>query len=162
MPAGATYEPIATTTLSSDTSEIVFSSISGSYTDLVIIADCQTTSGNTFTLRCNSDTGNNYSQVYLLGDGTTASSARSTNISSMYLGDIANARMVYIINLFSYADTSTYKTFLVRQNYAGGSVSARVGMWRNSAAITSIRLAPFTAVNLLSGSTATLYGIKAA
>lgn len=157
-----TYEPIATTTLGSDTSEILFSSIPATYTDLILIADCQTTSGNTLTLRFNSDSATNYSQTYVLGNGTAASSAASTSITSIYLGDIANTRMVYAINIMSYANTSVYKTVLARQNYTAGSVSARVGTWRSTAAINSVRLAPFTAVNLLTGSTATLYGIKAA
>ena len=157
----ATYEKIATTTLGSAASEIVFTSISGSYTDLVIVADCQTTAGNTFTMRFNSDSGTNYSQTVISGDGSSASSFKSTNISSLYLGDITNARMVYLINIMNYKNTAVNKTILVRQNYSAGSVTARSGLWRNTAAITSIRLAPFSAVDLLAGSVATLYGIKA-
>jgi len=38
MAAGKTYEPIATTTLSSSAATITFSSISGSYTDLVFVS----------------------------------------------------------------------------------------------------------------------------
>lgn len=158
----ATYDKIATTTLGSDTSEIAFSSIPSTYTDLVIVADCQTTSGNTFTIRFNGDSNTNYSQTYLLGDGSTASSSRSSSIASIYLGDITNTRMAWLIHINNYSNTTTYKTVLTRQNYTAGSVSARVGLWRDTSKITSIRLAPFTAVNLLSGSIATLYGIKAA
>ena len=35
--SAATYEPIATTTLGSAASTITFSSISGSYTDLILV-----------------------------------------------------------------------------------------------------------------------------
>ena len=34
-----TYEPLATTTLSTDTTQIDFTSISGSYTDLILVLD---------------------------------------------------------------------------------------------------------------------------
>ena len=37
MAAGSTYTPIATTTLGSAQADVTFSSISGSYTDLVLI-----------------------------------------------------------------------------------------------------------------------------
>jgi len=37
-----TYEPIATTTLSTATATVTFSSISGSYTDLVLVANGRT------------------------------------------------------------------------------------------------------------------------
>jgi hypothetical protein len=40
-----TYEPIATTTLGSATSTVTFSSISGSYTDLVAVFEVTLTSG---------------------------------------------------------------------------------------------------------------------
>ncbi len=59
MAAGLTYEPIATTTLSSAQQTITFSSISASYTDLVLIASRRysnvgTGAENTF-IRFNND-----------------------------------------------------------------------------------------------------------
>ena len=62
MAAGATYYPIATTTLSSATNSVSFSSISGSYTDIVIVFNgAASTSGVTCNVQFNSDTGTNYS-----------------------------------------------------------------------------------------------------
>jgi len=43
MPAGLTYETVATTTIVSATSSVTFSSISGSYTDLVLIINAKGT-----------------------------------------------------------------------------------------------------------------------
>jgi len=68
MAAGATYEPIATTTVSgSSTSTVTFSSISGTYTDLVIIGNLGSQTTNAFPyLQFNGDTGSNYSaSMYL-------------------------------------------------------------------------------------------------
>ena len=45
-----TYEPIATTTLSTATAEVTFSSISGSYTDLVYII-YNKSGGNKFKIK---------------------------------------------------------------------------------------------------------------
>ena len=42
----ATYEKIATTTLGSSQASVTFSSISGSYTDLVLISDSTVASGS--------------------------------------------------------------------------------------------------------------------
>ena len=69
----ATYDCIATTTLSSAQSSVTFSSISGSYTDLIIISDAILASGNdALGLRFNSDSGSNYSYTFMYGNGTSA------------------------------------------------------------------------------------------
>ena len=47
MPASNTYEPIATTTLTSATSEVSLSSIPSTYTDMIIVVTATTTADNT-------------------------------------------------------------------------------------------------------------------
>jgi hypothetical protein len=69
----------------------------------------------------------------------------------------------------NYSNTTTNKTALVRQNTVdaadfNGALSA-VGLWRNTAAITSIAIKAIrlgSAQNYSIGSTFTLYGIQAA
>jgi hypothetical protein len=51
MAAGNTYTPIVTNTLSSATSSVTFSSISGSYTDLVLVIAYKAATTNYPTLR---------------------------------------------------------------------------------------------------------------
>jgi hypothetical protein len=164
-----TYEPISTTTLSTATASVTFSSISATYTDLVIIAQFgQSTGGNAVGMQFNSDTANNYSITSLYGTGTTAASDRLANTSHIWGAyNIAPSSVVSGVakwNIQNYSNTTTYKTALCRYDnndatYAG--TSAVVGLWRSTAAITSITLKP-SAGNLASGSTFTLYGIKAA
>lgn len=162
----ATYEPIATTTLSSAAASITFSSISGSYTDLVLsIITKNATSNANLTLRFNSDTGTNYSITDIEGDGTSVISLRGTNATRLYINNVASAStsnfLFSKVNIFSYAG-STNKTVLsegsVDKNGSGG-VERTVGLWRNTSAITTIAIALDDGTNLATGSTATLYGI---
>ena len=162
MPNTSTEVAIATTTLGSAAGDITFSSISSAYTDLrVVLVNKGATGG--CRLQFNSDTGSNYSTTNLSGDGTNVASARTINndrISLDYWGMSATIPSIYTVDIFSYAG-STYKTVLgtAAEDYNGsGSTSARVGLWRSTSAITTIKL--FTlATAFQAGTTATLYGI---
>jgi hypothetical protein len=166
----ATYEPIATATASGSVSEVTFSSIPGTYTDLVLISTLGSTSNLNLRLQLNGVTGAYYSATQLTGNGTTASSDRTTGGTYWYLGyNAANQRYNSILQIMNYANTTTYKTGIWRRNDGGTGeiVSAAVGLWRGSTgsateAITSIKLYDATSVNFTSGSTFTLYGVKAA
>jgi hypothetical protein len=164
MAAGSTYTPIATTTLGSSSSSVNFSSISGSYTDLVIVIDSVLTSGGVSapTIQVGNgsvDTGTNYSYTLLNGNGTAASSARSSNSSSLeFLSDGAG-RSNAVIQIQNYANTSVYKTVLIRTNDASALIRAYVGLWRSTSAINTIT---FAGATFAAGSQFTLYGIAAA
>jgi hypothetical protein len=161
MPAGNTYEAIATTTLGSSSSSVTFSSISGAYTDLVLVIAGTMSSGDATSVQVNSDTGSNYSSTRLYGDGTTATSDRLTSQTKSALGLMMPAQSVFTVHFMNYANTTTYKTFLGRSSAASGFVEAAVGLWRNTAAITSIT-ATTAGQTYQTGSTFSLYGIKAA
>ena len=156
-----TYEPIATTTLSSAQSSVTFSSIPGTYTDLILIANVVASSLTYISGRVNGDTAGNYSSTYIDGSGTSASSGRTTNATS-YGSARTNPDSVTIIQYMNYSNTTTYKSILERISTAGSGVNAWAATWRNTAAITSITLFTDSANNWSSGSTFTLYGIKAA
>ncbi len=167
----ATYEKIATTTASGSSDSVSFTSISASYTDLIIIANWGVSlAGDGIVMRFNSDTGTNYSDTELYGTGSTAASQRRSNASFIDItratgGDGTNKYSNGIINVQNYSNTTTYKTALIRSNLATGTyagVDAIAGLWRSTSAITSITILTLSSgSNLLSGSTFTLYGIKA-
>lgn len=168
----ATYDKIEARTLSSNQTTVTFSSIPSTYTDLVFIFDPATvTAGKTILMRFNSDTATNYSYTNLDGTGSAAASSRGTNATSIQIestnvGTDSNLnRSNCIINVMNYSNSTTYKTALCRINNAAGAsfpgVAQIVGLWRNTAAITSISIST-TADQQLSGATFTLYGIKAA
>lgn len=157
-----TYEPIATTTLSSTATTISFTSIPGTYTDLVlIVSGTQTGSGvaGLYIASINSDAGTNYSRTLLQGNGSTASSARGTNEDSMNIGLIGSTQTNSIFQFMNYSNSTTFKTILARGNDSSALVRASVALWRNTSAITSFNL---SGVTFSVGTTATLYGIKAA
>jgi hypothetical protein len=82
MAAGNTYEAIATQTLGSAAASVTFSSIPGTYTDLVVvIAGTLTTGSDNVSFQLNGDSGANYSVTVLTGDGSTASSGRASNLT---------------------------------------------------------------------------------
>ena len=158
-----TYEPIATKTLGSAASSITFSSIAATYTDLrIVLANAFTSYGlDTAKIRFNGDTATNYSDTLLTGDGSTASSSRRSSVSSATVGRVGYTALpaMILIDIFSYAG-STNKTFLsadAADQNGSGEVNRSVGLWRNTAAITSITLMNVT---FEAGATATLYGIK--
>lgn len=161
-----TYEPIATTTTSSSTTTILFNSIPQTYTDLVIVASTSlvtSTPINNYFVTYNSDAATNYSIVYMGGTGTSTSSSRAINQTRLDIGYQPSTAMGNIIfQVFSYSNTATFKTSISRSNnYTGGMVFAYTGLWRSTAAITSISITAGT-TNIATGSTFTIYGIKAA
>ena len=164
----ATYEPIATTTLeNSTTSQVIFNSFPSTYTDLVIVFKGGASAGTTeFQAQFNSDTASNYSRTRITGDGGSAASSRADTVTFMRftgVGYLANSDLngLTIINIFNYSNATTFKTVLSRFNKSTEETNATVNLWRTTPeAITSIRLF-VSANNFFTGSTFTLYGIKA-
>ena len=175
--ATATYDLIASQTLGSAASSITFSSIAASWTDLrlILTGKCDYTSQayGTILINFNGDTGSNYSYTWIYGNGTAASSSSATNLTGgrLYFGaDVSSSTWSTLatVDIFSYAG-STYKTFLhTHSNDANGgagagiNVGGRVLLWRSTSAITSLVLSNLSFTNFASGTTANLYGIKAA
>jgi len=161
----ATYEPIATTTLGSAQADVTFNSFSG-YTDLVLVYAVKTVTANVdMNCRLNGDTGSNYSSVLLSGTGSAAASTLVSNGTFAYLNwygyPSTNNNSNAIINFLNYSNSTTYKTIITRANNANNGTNAGVNLWRNTNAITSIKLYASSG-NLDTGSTFTLYGITAA
>lgn len=167
MAAGATYEPIATSS-PSGTGTVTFSSL-GSYTDLrLIILSTSSTGTSAVRLRFNSDTGSNYSQTNLYGDGTGVYSDRLTSQTLITIlgntGGMSSTIPALIqTDIFSYGG-STNKTILSRTSNDKNSTDSRienvVGLWRSTNAITSITIS--TNSGNYTNATFSLYGIKAA
>jgi hypothetical protein len=162
----ATYDKIATANGTGSSGQITFSSIPATYTDLVLVANPQSTSGaRQMYLTFNSDTGTNYSRTILSGTGSSAVSARNSNAQQTYLdyyGIVeATAPCIHITNIMNYANTSTFKTAMTRANDAASGVDAIVHLWRSTSAINRIDIY-LDAVSFATASMFTLYGIKAA
>lgn len=158
-----TYIPIATYTIPSATASYTFSSISGSYTDLVLVCSVKLDIGGSYSmgLQFNGDTAGNYSWTGLIGNGTTASSQRDSNVTYAIYGtgntDWGNS----IVNIMNYANATTYKTCVARNNNTADSAQAWVNLWRSTAAINSVKVMSQSGSNFVAGTTFSLYGILA-
>ena len=167
-----TYEPISTTTLGGAQSSVTFSSIPGTYTDLVLIAMVQHTNNSGDQLRVGNgsiDTGSNYSDTYLSGPDNYAavqagriSGATSIDVAAKYYSAPTSGYFVpLMINFMNYTSTAMYKTIIARYNDIN-ETNANVGLWRSTSAINTIQLFPGSGINYSTGCTFTLYGIKGA
>lgn len=167
----STYEPIATTTLVSAASSITFSSIPQDYTDLIIVANLRLDSAVTTEdcdIRFNSDTGTNYSYTRVYGTGSATGSQRNSNaqqIRSLLCTGASSPSGSFAVNtvhVMNYSNATTYKTLISRPSNASDIVTANVGLWRSTGAITSVTLLRASGGSFVTGSSATLYGVKAA
>jgi hypothetical protein len=165
MAAGSTYTPIATYTAPSSQSSVTFSSISGSYTDLIMVVRGTASTYDNHYIRVGNgslDTGTNYSATTVYGDGSSAGSERLSNWSDgSYVTTGGGPAMTTIINFMNYSNTTTYKSFLTRGNNMGRWVTATAGLWRSTSAINTIQYRP-AGGTIDTGTTFTLYGIASA
>jgi len=167
MAAGSTYTPIETYTVPSAAASVTFNSFSG-YTDLVVVCTVQSSSGGDLSVQFNGDTNTNYSYKVMYGNGTAGGNTNATNRNFIPLdyyaapptsGSFNNE----ILQIQNYSNSTTYKTVLNRANNAATGVDFAIGLWRNTAAITSMTFKIVTPTgNINTGSTFTLYGILAA
>lgn len=168
MSRTATYSLIASNTLGSANSTVTFSSIPGTFTDLVLVASfASAVADNDVRCTVNSDTGTNYSYTRLSGNGTSATSSRNSNqvfFAQYYVIGTSTSTQSIIWNVLDYSNTTTYKTILSRISAADKELSASVGLWRSTAAVTSITFTNAgnnSPAQFAAGSTFKLYGIQA-
>jgi len=164
----STYEPIATQTLGSGASSVTFSSIPNTYTDLVLVCNFATSLNATagVYIQFNGNTGSDYSVTNLIGDGSTASSSRTSNatffrIAGSGVGTSSAFDNTALINVMNYSNSTTFKTTVFRSGQASRSTMSGIGLYRSTSVISSLVLTGETQ-NISTGSTFTLYGIKAA
>ncbi len=156
-----TYDPIASQTVSgSTTSTVTFNDIPGTYTDLVLVINStDSVEGNGRFLRFNGDTASNYSRTFVYGTGSAVASGRSSDTGIVL--PTSTTRYVDTFHIMSYASTSVFKTTLNAFAMPSYLVGRLVGLWRSTSAITSVTVTS-GGVTFSSGSTFSLYGIKAA
>lgn len=169
----STYTPIATTTLNSSQSTVSFNSISNAHTDLVLSIQARTdynSFNDDISIYLNNDQTALYSSTRLLASGNSAISDRQTGQNSWFniLSLSSASSIIYPVvrlQIFNYSNTTTFKTalwegtnFITSNEY----VVNTSGLYRSTNAISQITIKPRFGSNLTSGSTFSLYGIKAA
>ena len=121
------WVPLATTTLSSSASSVTFGSIPSGYRDLVLVVDCIAASaGDSLRPRINGDTGSNYYQVFMYGNGSSATSGSNTSsyIDLQGIHFSTSSRKLFIFNFNVYSATDKHKPILIRSNKPDNSTHA--------------------------------------
>ena len=166
------YESIATFNGTGSSSTITFSSIPSTYKHLQIRMVVQSTytgasTSYMYPIRCNGDSGNNYSMHTIRANGSSVTASGSGSRDNMFAGDypttnVSNTVGAIIIDILDYQNTNKYKTFRTLEGYdanGSGQVSFTSGSWQSTSAITSITL-PDAYLNWSTASKFALYGIK--
>jgi len=175
---GASFESIATTTLSTTTSTINFTNIANTYQLLQLRFIARDASAGTadasilFRLGNGSaDSGSNYAYHYLEGTGAVTGASGAATQTSILLpaaitegGVTASVFAAGIIDIHDYASTSKYKTvrsFQGNDRNGSGRIMLSSGLWQSTSAVDYVRITK-TGTGFASGSTFALYGIKGA
>ena len=167
--ATPTYTPIQTYTVSgTSTSSVTFgagNTLPQTYTDLILICSGTVTAGADIGLRFNSDSGANYSFTQIKGNGTAASSSRSSSQTFAWVdwAGFTTSQGQSITHIQNYANNTTYKTTLSRFGQAGNATDSVVTLWRGSTGSATQAITQIDAIvngaNFGNGFTLTLYGI---
>lgn len=166
MAKTGTYTLIQSQTLGTANATVTFSSIPSTYTDLVLVSNPSGSSaGGDLWLRWG--TGSvlsvGYTGTGLCGTGTAATPSRGIGGNRFYLdisGGVATTPSMFISYFMDYANTTTYKSALVRRSDVSGSeVGIYVGMLNISTAIDTIAVMCSSTFSI--GSKFDLYGIEA-
>ena len=171
----STYTLISSQVLASSASTVTFSSIPATYTDLVLRVSARDNDTGAFQqlrITFNGDTATNYSYTNLYGTGSSAFSIGPATANFNYInfqssdsnGATANSfgsSELYIPS-YTVSQNKPVSMFSVSEtNATATNMGATAGLWRNTAAITSLTMVPaFTSGNFLTGSSFYLYGIK--
>ena len=151
-----TYVPLATYTVPSATASVVFSSIPATYRDLILVVSGSASAGGSFALRFNSDSGSNYSYLFMSGTGSTFSSGQEPSVTVAQGGGLSTIQSNTIFQIMDYSATDKHKTMLSRQNRSDSVVRAFAARWFDTAAITTVETVNIT---FNTGTTLSLYGI---
>lgn len=146
--------------LGATTATVTFSSIPATYKDLMVemVVAKSATTGN-ITMQFNGVTTTTYSWTRVSGNGTSATSARSSGATSITLDTVATfttAVQSRIIDIPNYANTVQNKCLVSRAGTTSVGLDVLAGYWRSTAAISSIA---FTGSSFASGSIFRLWGI---
>ena len=163
-----TYIKIETIVLTGTQASIEFTSIPQTYTDLKMVYslrsnDTNANGGNFFYFQFNGTGFTGLTARIVGGNGSSASSQTGSLYAFMNPSDFTASVFsngdFYMPNYTS-ANHKSYSIESVNENNAtAANVNLGAGIWANTAAVTSVKLAPYSG-SFVQYSTATLYGIK--
>ena len=166
-----TYTLIASNTLGASAASVTFSAIPATFTDLVLRVSSRNNDTGTsegFLTQFNSDTSTNYSWRALLVGGGSATSqgyANQAKIENRQAGNAATANTfssmeIYIPSYTASQNKPVSSYYVIEKNVTDSYIGAEAALWRDSAAISSIKLYNNSSFVFVSGSSFFLYGIS--
>lgn len=168
------FESIATASGTGSSAVITFSSIPSGFKHLQIRGIAQAIGGGTSggaNIQFNSDTGSNYANHSLSGDGATVSASGNASVTNggIVTRTVRNTSYpdtvaAFVCDILDYGSTSKYKTvrtFLGFDVNGAGLSVINSGLWMSTSAITSITITD-SSFNFSTKTTFALYGIKEA
>lgn len=176
----ASYESIATVTLSSSQSSVTFSSIPSTFTHLQLRVigrtDRASSAYDAFLIKINNDATNaNYTYHYVEGQGATPTAGQENGtyggaVIYRLPGSTATASIfgATITDILDYRNTNKYKTLKSLGGFDNNSASPAgdiyfgSNLWLSTSEITSLVIVPRTGTNFVQYSHFALYGIKGA
>jgi len=150
---GGAFDSISTTTAVGSTADVTFSSIAQTYTHLQLrmIIKNHTANTNQTRIQFNSDTATNYSWHSMGAAHETTTGVSGVTQAHIHIGNhpsssVASTFAVFIVDILDYTNTNKYKTTRsingTSLNNTDGLENFRSGSWRNTAAISTIRIFP--------------------
>jgi hypothetical protein len=171
--AAGSFDLLETQVLGSSASSVTFSSLStyaATYQHLQIRMLTKNTTNdfsNNFAARLNGDTGSNYRDHRLFGNGSSVSSAASASSTFMTCGRFARSSgstfspgVIDILDPFETTKNKVIRAFY--GSFEDSFVMLNSGLWINTAAVTSITFIGNEGQSFATNSRFSLYGIKAA
>lgn len=169
-----TYVALAKTVLTGSQTDVTFSSIPSTYTDLVLLCSTRDNQGaglyrGFWVITVNGNT-SNYGWTRLTGNSSAASSSRQTSGGDWYGssqggGSTSNtfgSYEFYFANYGSSANKVMSSTGTVEGNTSTANqayIEAQANLWADTTAINTIKIAT-SAGQFVSGSRFDLYGVK--
>jgi hypothetical protein len=170
------YESIATVTVGSGgSSSVEFTSIPATYSHLQVRfigrSNYNTTGQDNLVMRLNSDSGSNYAEHYLSGNGSSADASSQSSINTLPFreclvrdGNSASIFSTGIIDFLDYKSTNKNKTVRAlfgNDRNGAGYVALGSGLYfATPAAITTITFTVESSRSFVQYSQFALYGIK--
>lgn len=164
-----TYTSIATVTLSTTDSEIVFSSIPATYKDFVLVGRLRTgyaALSEPLRIRFNGDsTTGNYNRVALFGDGTSASGYTDgpgeiiVDAGATAASATAATFSHIKLEMLDYSVNDRHKLGVTYSDVAAVQTRRQAVRWGSNSPINSISISAYFGGVFSVGSTLSLYGI---
>jgi hypothetical protein len=171
--AAGAYELIATQLITANTADLTFTSIPQTYKHLQLRFVARGNNNVTnLRFRLNSDTGSNYANHSLFGNGSGVFSDNSTSSTRMFTSEFSydsasptGAFTPGIVDFLDYSSSSKNTTIRCLMGFNDSGVTPNIRLrssaWFNTAAVTSLLVYTDSGTGrFVAGSRFSLYGIK--